>query len=239
MRQRPPDRPVAASRTGAAVRPQQAPKEFGRIDIAGKFLIVTEKQIIFENRGLEAASVTGIRYGVYKHYINGIRSSQSYCIWLTNNSWVMQIECAKGFFVSDSTIQKRYEDALKAIYQAVMVPMIRRFLIQLDEGQGFVVGDLTFNKSGIHRAGSLGSIEKGFHKLIGGVSRAEDREREYQLLPWNQYGGYSFDSGSIRLHRQKTVWAQFALRDTWNAVCLGFIFDFLNEDGRLWQFVNR
>ena len=38
---------------------------------------------------------------------------------------------------------------------------------------------------------------------------------------------------------EKTVWAQFALRETWNAVCLGPMFDFLCEDGHLWQFVNR
>lgn len=233
------NRPIAATGTGAAVRTQRVPKEFGRIDIGGTFLVVNEEQIVFDKRGLQAASVTGIRYGIYKHYINGIRSSQSYCIWLTNNSWVMQIECAKGFFVSDSTIQKRYEDALKSLYQAVMVPMIQRFLTLLDEGPGFVVGDLTFDKSGIHRAGSLGAIEKGFHKLIGGATRAQERDREYQHLPWNQYGGHSFDSGYVRLHRQKAVWAQLPLRDTWNAVCLGPMLDFLNKDGRLWQFVNR
>src|SRR5437899_765107 len=74
---------VVANRTAAAVRPQRVPKEFGKIDIAGTFLVVTEEQIAFDNRGLQAASVTGIRYGIYKHYINGIRSSQSYSIWLT------------------------------------------------------------------------------------------------------------------------------------------------------------
>src|SRR4051812_44304158 len=70
------NRAIAAGNTGAAVRLHKSPKEFGRIDTAGSLLVINEEQIIFENRGLDAAAVTGIRYGIYKHYVNGIRSSQ-------------------------------------------------------------------------------------------------------------------------------------------------------------------
>ena len=238
---KPPARPLTTGKASAAAaaRPQAAPTEFGRVDIAGRALVIAEQQISFGDQRLQTSAVAGIRYGIYKHYINGIRSSRSYGIWLTDNASVMQIECAKGFFVSDSTVQKRYEDSLKALYQAVMVPLIQRFLVALDTGNDFSVGDLTFNKSGMHRAGTLGAVERGFHKLLGGEQRAEERERQHRYLSWNQYGGHSFDSGNLRLHRGNTVWAQFALRETWNAVCLGPLFDFLCEDGRLWQFVNR
>ena len=41
--------------------------------------------------------------------------------------------------------------------------------------------------------------------------------------------------GKICLFRSKEMWADFALRDVWNAVCLGPFFDFVYKDGRLWK----
>ena len=76
---------------------------------------------------MKCDDVVGIRYGVYKHYINGIRTSQSYAVWLTDRRSTMFIECAKGFFVSSSTIETRYQEALKALYTAVMIPLIQSF----------------------------------------------------------------------------------------------------------------
>jgi hypothetical protein len=85
-------------------------------------------------------------------------------------------------------------------------------------------------------------LEKGFYGLwssvAGGKSVAE-HERDFQYLPWSDYGGHSFGPGYIYLFRNKKSWAQFSLRDTWNAVCLGAMFDFLYEDGKLWKFVDR
>ena len=77
----------------AEERPLPTPKEFGRVDVNGSVLIATEKEISFNDQTLATASITGIRFGIYKHYVNGIRTSQSYCIWVGGENKVIQIEC--------------------------------------------------------------------------------------------------------------------------------------------------
>jgi hypothetical protein len=212
-----------------------------RIDVAGTPLVVTDDEVAFGAQKMKCEDVIAIRYGVYKHYINGIRDSQSYAIWLTDGRLTISVECAKGLFVRSSTIESRYQEALKALYSAVVVPLIQSLLTNLDKGTGFCIGDVTFDKAGLHRRAGLGSFQKGllgaWASITGGRS-VDEREQQFQHLPWKEFGGHTFDKGHIHLFRQKKAWGQFALRDTWNAVCLGPLFDFLYEDGRLWKFVN-
>lgn len=212
-----------------------------RIDVAGNILAISEKEVSFGNQVLRCDEVVGIRYGIYKHYLNGIRTSQSYAICLTDGRSTMYIECAKGFFVSSSTIEARYQQALKALYSAVMVPLMESFLVNLDKGPGFQIGGITFDGEGLHRSSSLGAIQKGIGALasLAGGASVDERERRHQHLAWAEFGGHSLANGNVYLFKNKETWAQFALRDTWNAVCLGPLFDFLYEDGRLWQFVGK
>jgi CheY-like chemotaxis protein len=154
----------------------------------------------------------------------------------------MSIECAKGLFVLSSTIEARYQEALKALYSAVIVPLIQSFLTNLDSGPGFQIGGVTFDRNGLHRSSSFGAIQKGmigaWASLTGSAS-VQEREQRHQNLAWSEFGGHSLGNGQVYLFRNKQTWAQVPLRDTWNAVCLGPLFDFLHEDGRLWQFVGK
>jgi len=244
IRMNPPQQPDGVVPPGSGVAAQKATvtNVLARIDIAGTSLVITEREVSFGSQVLRCDEVVGIRYGIYKHYLNGIRTSQSYGIWLTDGRSTMSIECASGFFVRSSTIEARYQQALKSLYSAVMVPLIQSFLVNLDKGPGFEIGGVTFDKTGLHRSSSLGSIQKGilgaWASIAGGKS-VEEREHHHQHLPWAEFGGHSFGKGQVYLFRNKESWVQFALRDTWNAVCLGPLFDFLNEDGRLWQFVRE
>jgi hypothetical protein len=226
----------------AEVRPLPAPKEFGRVDINGSPLIATEREISFGSQTVVTSSVTGIRFGIYKHYVNGIRTSQSYCVWLRDENKVMEIECASGFFVSNAKIEQRYKDTLGSLWPAVVVPMVNRCLEGLADGRGFKVGDVSFDKTGLHRRSEMGSIAKGVATLwnsVAGGRSVEQREQDYKFLAWGEFGGHNSSSGNIHLFRDKKSWATFSLRDTWNAVCLDPLLSFLYEDGKLWQFVNR
>lgn len=216
------------------------PKEFGRVDINGSALVVTEQEISFGGQQFLTRSVTGIRFGIYKHYLNGIRTSQSYGVWLCDESRVMQIECASGFLVSSSKIEQRYKDTISALWPAVVVPIVSQCIEALADGRSFTVGNLTFDKDGLHRQGEMGAIAKGVAGLwnaVGGGKPVQQRERDYRLLPWSEYGGHNNASGNIHLFREKKSWATFSLRDTWNAVCLDPLFSYLYEDGRLWQII--
>lgn len=234
------DRPVAAV-SGAAAQKARTTNILARVDVAGTPLVITEREISFGDQQMKCDDVVGIRYGIYKHYINGIRDSQSYAVWLMDGCSTMFIECAKGFFCKSSTIEARYQEALKALYPAVMVPLIQSLLMNLDKGNGFRIGDITFDKNGLHRSTFYGAVQKGllgaWVSLAGGRS-VDEREQRYQYLRWSEFGGHSFEAGHVHIFRQKEPWAKFALRDTWNAVCLGPLFDFLYTENRLWSFVN-
>ncbi len=217
----------------AEVRPLPAPKEFGRVDINGSLLIVTEREISFGSQTLVTSSMTGIRFGIYKHYVNGIRTSQSYCVWLCDEAKIIQIECASGFLVSGSKIEQRYKDTLAALWPAVVVPIVSQCLEALADGRSF---------KGLHRQGEMGAIAKGVASLwssVAGGKSVEQRQEDYKVLSWTEFGGHTSASGNIHLFREKKKWESFSLRDTWNAVCLDPLLSFLYEDGRLWQYVNR
>jgi hypothetical protein len=236
-----PDRSLQ-TRSGslAEVRPLPAPKEFGRVDVNGSPLIATEREIAFGSQTLVTSSITGIRFGIYKHYVNGIRTSQSYCVWLCDETKVMQIECASGFLVSSAKIEQRYKDTLAALWPAVVVPIVGQCLEALADGRRFTIGNLTFDKSGLHRDGEMGAIAKGVASLwssVAGGKSVEQREKDHKFLAWADYGGHNSSSGNIHLFRDKKSWASFSLRDTWNAVCLDPLFSYLYEDGRLWQII--
>jgi hypothetical protein len=232
------------SRSGtlAETRPLPMPKEFGKVDVNGSMLVATERDISFNGQTLATPTITGIRFGIYKHYVNGIRTSQSYCIWLCDEKNSMQIECAAGFLVSNAKIEQRYKDALAALWPAAVVPIVSQCLDALADGRGFTIGDVTFDKSGLHRRGEMGSIAKGVAGLwssVAGGKSVEQREKDYKFLSWTDYAGHNSSSGNIHIFREKKSWASFSLRDTWNAVCLDPLLGFLCEDGKLWQFVNR
>ena len=219
-----PDRNLQ-SRSGTLVetRPLPAPKEFGKVDVNGSILVATEKEISFNGQTLATPTITGIRYGIYKHYLNGIRTSQSYCIWLCDEKNSMQIECPAGFLISNGEIEQSYKDALAALWPAVVYPIVGQWIDALSEGRDFWVGDVSFDKSGLLRL-----VDKWF-----------EVEKDQKFLAWTDCGGHKCSSGNIHLLRGKKIWASLSLRDTWNAVCLDPLFSYLYEDGRLWQFVNR
>ena len=240
-----PSQAPTSTRTQAVARmvpPAKPANILARINVARTPLVISDREIAFGTQILRCDDVVAIRYGVYKHYVNGIRTSQSYGIWLTDGRSTMFIECAKGLFVLSSTIEARYQEALKALYSAVIVPLIQSFLTNLDSGPGFQIGGVTFDRNGLHRSSSFGAIQKGiigaWASLTGSAS-AQEREQRHQHLAWSEFGGHSMGNGQIYLFRNKQTWTQIPLRETWNAVCLGPLFDFLYEDGRLWQFVGK
>jgi hypothetical protein len=144
----------------------------------------------------------------------------------------MMIECASAF-ASSATVESRYHETLKVLYPVVVVPLLESFLVNLNNGSGFQIANITFDRNGMHRSNSYGAVQKGllgaWVSMAGGRSVTE-REQRYQHMTWGNFGGHSFSAGNIRLYSSdKALWTQFSLRDTWNAVCLGPLLEFLYE----------
>lgn len=224
-----------------AQNPASAEQIIGNVDINGTLLVISNTRVSFGYQNLKCDEIVGIRYGIFKNYVNGIRTSRSYAVWLSDKRSSMLIECASAF-ASSATVESRYQATLNALYLAVIVPLLESFLVNLSDGPGFQIATVTFDRNGLHRSNSYGAVQKGllnaWVSMAGGKSVAE-REQSYQFLTWRDFGGHSFSDGNIRLYsRNKQMWTQFSLRDTWNAVCLGPLLDFLYKDNRLASFVN-
>ena len=214
----------------------------GNVDINGTLLVISNTRVSFGYQTLKCDEIVGIRYGIFKNYVNGIRTSRSYAVWLSDRSSTVLIECASAF-ASSATVEARYQATLSALYPAVIVPLLESFLANLSDGTGFQIATITFDKNGLHRSNSYGAVQKGllnaWVSMAGGKSVAQ-REQGYQHLTWGDFGGHSFSGGNIRLYsRNKSIWTEFSLRDTWNAVCLGPLLEFLYKDNRLASFVNK
>ena len=128
----------------------------------------------------------------------------------------MQIECASGFLVSNSKIEQRYKDTLSALWPTVVVPIVSQCLEALAEGRTFSIGNLAFDKAGLHRQGEMGAIAKGVARLLSSVAGGkpvQQKERDYKFLPWSEYGGHKSSSGSLHLFHDKKSWASLSLRD--------------------------
>jgi hypothetical protein len=233
---------VAEPIQSAPVRkPASTEQIIGNVDINGTPLVVSNTRVSFGHQNLKCDEIVGIRYGIFKHYVNGIRTSRSYAVWLSDRVSNMSIECASAF-ASSATVEARYQAMLSALYPAVIVPLLESFLRNLSAGPGFQIATITFDRNGLHRSNSYGAVQKGllnaWVSMAGGKSVSE-REQSYQHLNWGDFGGHSFSGGNIRLYSwNKSIWTEFSLRDTWNAVCLGPLLDFLYKENRLASFVN-
>jgi hypothetical protein len=230
--------PIEPASTSKVASPEEI---IGSIDINGTLLVVSNTRISFGRQNLRCDEIIGVRYGIFKSYVNGIRTSRSYAVWLSDQHSSMLVECASAF-ASSATVESRYRATLNALYAAVVVPLLESFLVNLSDGSGFQIGPIAFDRNGLHRSNSYGAVKKvllgAWVSMAGGKSVAE-REQSYQHLTWRDYGGHSFSDGNIRLHsRNKKIWTQFSLLDTWNAVCLGPLLDFLCKDNHLAAFVN-
>src|ERR1039457_5255186 len=106
--------------------------------------------------------------------MNGIRTSQSYCIWLSDGHSVMTIECAKGWLVADSVIEARWKEALQGMWTTVVSRLIDRSVEDLRNGKGFVIGPVRFDKDGLHKDGRYSSMHRS---ILRGRARVRSEER--------------------------------------------------------------
>src|SRR6266566_820434 len=181
--------------------------EYGRVDIDGSVLLVTDEEVSYRDRSLRTAEVWGIRYGIYKKYINEIRSHRSYKIWLAaGRDEQLEIECAAGFLPSTSTVEGRYEAALKALWPAVTFPILERFLEAFADRREVEIAEVTFDGEGMHTNPRPGWLFK--------PAPAH--------LPWSKFAGHKFWEGRICLYREDKRWPVIScsLRDDWNAVLI-------------------
>ncbi|HEY4100340.1 MAG TPA: hypothetical protein VGM20_05645 [Gemmatimonadales bacterium] len=211
------------------------------IDINGTPLIVHRDKITFGNQSIVPHNVRHIKLGIFKRYTNGLRTSQSYCVWLSDGSKTMTIECAAGWLVPGSVIETRWKATVGAIWTAVVARMLDQCINQLRSGDGFEIGNLRFDKRGVHRVGEYSPVHMALlrarRRAFGGAS-AEERQRSAFHAEWKAVS-FRTAGGSVTVFNAKKVLARFVLRETWNAVLIEPLLSHLFEEGRLWAVIQE
>jgi hypothetical protein len=209
------------------------------VDVNKKQLKVYRDRISFGEQSMQLAEVGWIRFGIFKSYRNGIRTSQSYCIWMTNGQGTMEIECAKGWFVGDGEIQSRWQQALDALWTVVISRLMLGLVEELRTGRGFTVGRVKFDEKGIHKTSGFSSVDRFLWKTWVGIFGGESVEiREHKALhaDWKDVS-FGSANGAVNLYNQKRLFVSLSLRDEWNAVLIDPLLSYLWKEGRLWDVV--
>ena len=157
--------------------------------------------------------ITGVRWGVFKKYTNGIKTSTSYAIWVGRPEYALKIECATPLEL-EGIYAKRYELILEKLWKAVCVRLISDTLRRLSIGDKIPFGDIIVDRNGILLK------KRQFFKSEPFYSEWED------LRIANGAGFFSITS-----ERERKAYVNLYYRDVDNVHILETILRFLWKDG--------
>ena len=161
---------------------------------------VTHDRVRFNATTLPAADITGLRYGVFKQYTNGINTSTSYLIAVGSaRHGSIEIEC-KRFFRSEDQAQSDFQEIMKALYIQIVPGLCERLAKQIVTGKQVAFGEWILTAKGI--SGTTGSL---FWKQDHLISWTDVRFASHQ-------GQLNISSSTNSKAR-----ASFSLRSVWNA----------------------
>jgi hypothetical protein len=182
--------------------------------IGSDLLRITRDAITYKGTRIPAEEVDRCRWGVYKHYINGVRVQRAYTIWLTGPGGAVTIECARPFH-SDAQIEKRYQAVIEKVWQVVGARLWRAHLKALASG-----GQIAYGPVVVDRAG----ITLPCHRFL--------RRSLPAVFPWEQVVSER-RNGLLRVAARSdgSAWAELSYRDVDNVHVLDALIQFLCRDG--------
>lgn len=185
--------------------------------VIGNWLLKSSPDgLTYQGQTIPFSEITSVRWGVFKRYINGIRTDRKYTIWIQSAQRTMQIECV-SFMESEKAVQARFSDVIQLLWDTVMVRLIGELLAVLARGEM-----AHFPGCSLSRDGATLPEKRMFGggKLI--LCGWDD-------LQWQSGPGY------LRLlsASNKKVYTDLAYRDTPNAQVLEAALNYLAKDGNL------
>ena len=162
---------------------------------------VTSKKFRYNSTTIPTDKITGIKFGIFTQYTNGVKSSVSYTIGiLSNGHGHIEIEC-KRFFRSEDQAKKDFEAILDSCFYHVIPDLVTRLAKQIATGKDLQMGDSWLTP-------------KGIRTTVGILMWKEEI-----LVPWSDVR-FGVHQGHLNLssNQNKKFTKSFALRDAWNAV---------------------
>lgn len=179
---------------------QQREKNNLKLLIRSDEVEITHDRVRYNTATLPASDITGLRYGVFKQYTNGINTSTSYLIAVGSaRHGSIEIEC-KRIFRSEDQAQSDFQAILQALYIQVVPALCERLAKQIAAGKQVAFGEWMLSAKGM--SGSTGAL---FWKQDHLISWTDVRFGSHQ-------GQLNISSSTNSRAR-----ASFSLRLVWNA----------------------
>jgi hypothetical protein len=161
---------------------------------------INDKFVRYNDAEIPCGEVSGVRWGIFVQYVNGVRSSTSYYIGITGAGKVLKIEC-KRFWRSEEQALEDYKAILVGLLVFVAPGLARRIAATITKGTGYDFGGVKCDRTGI-------LLKSG-------------------MLMWGKEQRFSWDDiemsenqGSLTVYARSNpkFTATANLRDNWNAV---------------------
>jgi hypothetical protein len=178
----------------------EAEKREVRMRIRNDEIHVTRDGFRYNGISIPTKEVTGVQFGVFINYTNGIKSSVSYLVGVCGNKQIVRVEC-KRFLRSEEQAQQDYRAILEGLYYQVIPGLVSRIANSIANGAAYQLGNARLEQTGIHMTS-------------GALMWKKDH-----LVPWNEV---RFGNHQGLLHisssTNSNIRASFSLREVWNAV---------------------
>ena len=161
---------------------------------------ITDKVVRYNGVEIPCGEVSGVRWGIFVQYVNGVRSSASYHIGISGAGKVLKIEC-KRFWRSEEQALEDYKTILVGLLVFVAPGLARRVATTITNGTGYDFGSVKCDRTGV-------LLKSG-------------------MLMWGKEQRFSWDDiemsdsqGTLTVHARSNpkFTATANLRDHWNAV---------------------
>jgi hypothetical protein len=171
-----------------------------RMRIRNDEIQVTRNSVRYNSNSILTKEVTGVQFGVFINYTNGIKSSVSYLVGVCRNNQVVRIEC-KRFMRSEEQAQQDYRMILDGLYYQVIPGLVSRIANSIANGTAYQLGNVLLERTGIHMTS-------------GALMWKKDH-----LVPWSEV---RFGNHQGLLHISSStnanIRASLSHREVWNAV---------------------
>lgn len=226
----------------------------------GKYeLRISKTQLSFKDQSYEIQDITGIKYGILEESINGVPTTRSYAVWLKSggddrsvksssgyvppaDQRIMMIECADKTWFGADKIRNRFDEITNRLFHLVQIPLINKMIQDFESGRRLYISDIAIDFTGLYKDFSYNPVSKGFISLSSkflGTTDLVTKEGKHKHLSWDNYRGYNISDGKIWIFDDKGSWASLSARDHWNAINLPYFFDYMGEDGNLFQSIEK
>ena len=168
------------------------------LEIRKDVIEVTKSFVRYNGTKISAAAVTGVRYGIFRSYRNGVQTTCSYLIGIAAGGTSITIEC-KRIFRSEEQAKLDYDAILKSLYFHVIAALVARTVKSVRAGATWTLGDCTFDSKGMATTTGVLAWKKP------------------AFVPYSDVK-YSQGNGTLSIFGTGSIKRTFEFRTVWNAV---------------------